>query len=233
MKHFLPGLLLMLFPLLTEGQNIQIGVNIAPTISHRSSQEVSDISPRAESIRISERPIHSFDFGIDIRKKIADRLKIGSGLIYSQKGFANTNLPDTYGNPDLSMMFSIDYVQDYLEIPFFATYDYFQDKKTNAYAMLGINNSMLLRAKNNLIIRSGEVSDEEYQTLTEPYLKNTRIHNVGLLAGTGLLVNVNEKTAIGLEAQMKFMFTPLEETFFGSQRHLFSAGLNFRFVKKL
>lgn len=234
MKHrFLPVLLLVLFPLLSQAQKIEIGVNIAPTISYRFSQSSSEISPRAESIRISERPIHTFDFGIDIRNKITDRIKMGSAFIYSQKGFANTNLPVTYDNSELNKRNSIDYVQDYIEIPFFATYDYFQDKKINAFVIMGINNSILLNAKNNLIIKAGEVSDEDYQTLTTPYLESPKIHNIGLMAGTGLLVHVNAKTAIGLEAQTKFMFTPLEETFFATQRRLFSAGLNFRFVKKL
>jgi len=233
MKHrFLP-VLLILFPLLSQAQKIEIGINIAPTISYRFSQPSSEISSRAESIRIAERPIHTFDFGIDIRNKITDRIKIGSALVYSQKGFANTNPPATYNNSELSKMNSIDYVQDYIEIPLFATYDYFQDKKINAFAMVGINNSILLNAKNNLIVKAGEVSDEDYKTLTAPYLKSSKIHNIGMIAGTGLLVNVNDKTAIGLEAQTKFMFTPLEEIFFATQRRLFSAGLNFRFIKKL
>jgi hypothetical protein len=234
MKHrFLPVLLLVFFPLLSQAQKIEIGINVAPTISHRFSQPNDPIDPRAESIRIAERPMHTFDFGIDVRSKINNRLKIGSALIYSQKGFANTNLPATYDNPDLNKMNSIDYVQDYLEIPLFATYDYFQDKKINAYALAGINNSLLFNAKNNLIIKSGEVSNEDYETLTTPYLQSSKIHNIGMIAGTGVLVNVNDKTAIGLEAQTKFMFTPLEETFFNTQRHLFSMGLNFRFIKKL
>lgn len=234
MKHrFLPVFLLILFPLLSQAQKIEIGINILPTISYRFSQPSSKISSRAESIRIAERPVHAFDFGIDIRNKITNRIKIGSALMYSQKGFANTNLPATYDNSALNKMNSIDYVQDYLEIPFFATYDYFQDKKINAFVMAGINNSILLNAKNNVIIKAGEVSDEDYETLKEPYLKTPKIHNFGMVAGTGILVNVNEKTAIGLEAQTKFMFTPLEETFFATQRRLFSAGINFRFIKKL
>ncbi len=234
MEHrFLLFLVVALFPLLSQAQKIEIGVNVAPTISFRFSQPSDHISARAESIRISERPVHTFDFGIDVRSKITNRLKIGAALIYSQKGFANTNLPATYDIPDLSKMHSIDYVQDYLEIPFFATYDYFKDKKISAYGLLGINNSLLFNAKNNVIIKSGNISDEDYQTLAAPYLQSSKIHNIGMMAGTGVLVNVNDKTAIGLEAQTKFMFTPLEETFFATHRHLFSMGLNFRFVRKL
>ena len=234
MKHrFLLFLALALFPLLTWAQKIEIGVNVAPTISYRFSQPSSHISPRAETIRIAERPIHTFDFGIDFRSKITRRLKIGTAFFYSQKGFANTNLPATYDIPGLNKIHSIDYVQDYVEIPFFVTYDYFQDKKISAYGLAGINNSLLFNAKNNVIIKSGEISDENFQILAAPYLQSSNIHNIGMMAGTGVLVNVNEKTAIGLEAQTKFMFTPLEETFFATQRHLFSVGLNFRFVRKL
>ena len=234
MKHrFLLFSVLALFPLLSRAQKIEIGINVAPTISYRFAQPSGHISPRAESIRISERPVHTFDFGIDIRSKVNNRLKIGAALIYSQKGFANTNLPATYDIADLNKMHSIDYVQDYLEIPFFATYDYFQDKKISAYGLLGINNSLLFNAKNNVIIKSGKISDENYQTLATPYLQSLKTHNTGMVAGTGVLVNVNDKTSIGLEAQTKFMFTPLEETFFATHRHLFSVGLNFRFVKKL
>lgn len=234
MKHrFLPVLFLIFFPLLSWAQKIEIGVNISPTISYRSSQPSSKIDPRAETIRIAERAVHTFDFGIDIRNKVTNKLKLGTALLYSQKGFANTNLPATYNNAALNKMNSTDYVQDYLEIPFFATYDYFQDKKISAFVIAGFNNSILLNAKNNVIIKAGEVSIEDYELLREPYLRNTKIHNIGMVAGTGVLVNVNEKTAIGLETQTKFMFTPLEEVFFATQRRLFSVGLNFRFIKML
>lgn len=182
--------------------------------------------------------MHSFDFGIDIRTRINSRFKIGTGLFYSQKGFSNVHVASAYQQPTLSRAYVIDFMQDYLDIPFFITYSLAQNNQFEWYTLAGVNNSLLLRERNKVAVRSAEQSGREVPEavqaqLQPPYLQASRAHGLGMLGGIGVRASVDDKTSIGLEALSKFMFTPLNDLTSDSQRRSYTLGLNFRFVRAL
>ncbi|MGB3584934.1 MAG: outer membrane beta-barrel protein [Tunicatimonas sp.] len=208
------------------------GVNIAPSISHRLPQ-TKTLPAREESVRSGERPMHTFDFGIDFRTAINDHWYVGTALLYSQKGFANTNVAIPYPDIRVSRAHIIDFIQNYLEIPFFVTRTVFKNNRFQLYPMVGVTNSLLLSEKNRVAVRGGEVDKEVEEALSKPYLRTKQVHNIGLLGGFGIQASVDPKTFIGLEAQTKFMLSPLADISSQSQRNLYSVGLNFRFVRTL
>ena len=246
------GLLLLASFLIAQtiwAQEITWGVNIAPSISYRIPQY--PVSPLAEGAQIGEKPMHTFDFGIDVRAAItsrgaastgdpargaASRWAIGSAVLYSQKGMSNSYVGAVYGNPSLSPAYLIDFVQDYLEIPFFLSYSLPSKGAVEWYGLAGITNSLLLREHNRVATRnslSAEVSAEIETLLKKPYLAASQRHNLGLMGGWGVKIKVDDKTAIGVEALGKLMLTPLQDRASDSQRHQYSVGLNFRFIRTL
>lgn len=225
-------LFLYFSPSLLCAQNVLWSLNIAPGISYRIGQ-TQNISEHTESTQIGEEAMYVFDFGIDLRTKISDRLSLGTGIYYSQKGFSNTHVAAVYRDPQLSRRYLLDFVQDYLDIPFYLSYSLIKNEKIEFYPLLGVNNSLLLSEKNSVTASSGEISEESMHTLSQPYLKSTQLHNLGMISGIGILGIVDAKTAIGLEAINKVMFSPLADTFTDSRRYLYSFNLNFKFVRKI
>lgn len=232
MKKLILFVLISFLHISVWAQGFHWGLNVAPGISYRIGQ-THDITDYAQSVQIGEEAMYVFDFGMDMRKDITERLSIGTGIFYSQKGFSNTHVAAAYDDPHLSRRYILDFVQNYLEVPFYFTYSVFQNEQFEFYPMLGINNSMLLSEKNSITTTSGEMSEETMKTLSQPYLSSTKLHNLGVLGGVGIMGAVDSKTAIGLEAIGKVMLTPLEDQFTATQRHLYSFNLNFKFVRKI
>lgn len=236
MKIFLLFSCLVLITPLALAQETTWSVNVTPTISYRIPQVPAD--PLTETIQSGEEAMHSFDFGVDIRTSISGRWMIGTGLFYSKKGFSNLHVAAAYNQPTLSRAYVVDFMQDYLDIPFFVTYTIKENDKFQWYTIGGITNSLLLREKNDVAIRSaelsfGEVPDAIQELLQQPYLRASRAHSFGALGGVGVRARVDDKTFIGLEALGKVMLTPLLDNTSGSQRHQYAMGLNFRFVRSL
>ena len=220
-------------------QEITWGINISPSISYRIPQYPA--SPLVEGAQIGEKPMHTFDFGVDVRAAItsrgaATRWAIGAAILYSQKGMSNSYVSAVYGNSSLSPAYLIDFVQDYLEIPFFLSYSLPSKGALQWYGLAGVTNSLLLREHNRVATRNGlsaEVSPEIEALLKKPYLAASQRHNLGLMGGWGIKAQVDTKTAIGVEALGKVMLTPLQDRVSNSQRHQYSVGLNFRFIRTL
>lgn len=217
---------------LSWAQGVSWGLNIAPGISYRIAQS-QPLTDHAQSIQNGEKAMHVFDFGLDLRKNITPRLSIGTGIFYSQKGFSNTHVAAVYQDPSLSRRYILDFVQDYLEVPFFISYNVYQNEQIQFYPLLGINNSLLLHEKNSVASTSGEFNEETLERLSKPYLSRSNLHNVGIIGGVGIMGAVDPKTAIGLEALGKVMFTPLTDRFSNTHRHLYSLNLNFKFIRKI
>ncbi len=240
MKQILLSLLLSLlvgifseaFYFSALAQKTTWSINIAPSISYRLPQ-TRTLPANVESVRNGEQPMHTFDFGIDFRTAINDHWYVGTALLYSQKGFSNTHVDVPYPNVRLSRTYLIDFIQNYLEIPFFITRTVYQSDKFKLYPLVGITNSLLIDEKNRVAARSGEISEEVEQNLSEPYLRMRQVHNLGILGGFGIQANVDPKTYIGLEAQSKVMLSPVSDLSSQSIRNLYSLGLNFRFIRTL
>lgn len=233
MKHFLIITGLLLAAQLAMAQQTTWSVNVTPTISYR----IAKLSPIDASVRNGERPGHSFDFGVQLRTQLSERIALGTGLLYARRGFSNLQVAAPYQRP-LSRSYLIDFVQDYLDIPLFLTYNLAQNDQFQWYALGGINNGVLLRERNNVVLRSAEqtvreVPAEVQELLEKPYLGAARQHSMGILAGFGVRARVDAKTFIGLEAISKVMLTPLQDYASGTQRRSYTLGLNFRFVRTL
>jgi len=229
-------LLLVCFSFLVanvHAQQLQWGLNIAPGISYRIPQ-FSSVSPEATAIQNGEEAMYVFDFGLDLRKSISSRINFGTGVFYSQRGFSNTRIAAIYDDPGLSRRYLVDFVQDYLEIPFFLTYDVTQQDKFAFYVLAGVTNSLLIHSKNVVSATSGEeVNEATLQRLSDPYLKNKHIHNFGTMAGFGVLTEVDDKTNLGVELLGKVMTSPILDQVSHTRRHLYSLNVNFRFVRKI
>ncbi|WKN29858.1 outer membrane beta-barrel protein [Porifericola rhodea] len=232
MKKFIPLLSLILFALPVSAQELSWSLHVAPGISYRLAQQQA-LSDYAQTVQLGEKSMYVFDFGFGLQKSVSKRLDIATAINYSQKGFSNIHVSAVYQASDLNRRYTIDFVQDYLELPFYLTYSVMQNDKFELYPLLGITNSLLLYEKNKVSTRSGEASAETIQLLSQPYLKSKVQHNLGAIGGIGIEGKVDPQTAIGLEAISKIMLTPLEDHFSQSRRYLYSFNLNFKFVRKI
>ena len=233
MKNLLPLIGLLLSAPLAVAQQTTWSVNVTPTISYRIAQ----LSPADESVRNGEKPNHSFDFGLQMRTRLSDRIYLGTGLLYARRGFSNLHVAAPYQRP-LSRGYMIEFVQDYLDIPFFLTYTIAQNDQFQWYTLGGINNGLLLHERNEVSVRTYEqtvrkVPAEVQEVLQEPYLGASRLHTLGVVAALGVRARVDAKTFVGLEAITKVMLTPLQDYASGTQRRPYTLGLNFRFVRTL
>lgn len=220
------------FVFTAQAQQTTWGINIAPTVSYRLPQTQA-LPSRVESVRNGERAMHTFDFGIDFRAAINEHWSVGTAILYSQKGFSNIHVATAYPDIRLPRTYLIDFIQNYLEIPFFLTRTVYKSDKFRVYPLLGITNSLLISEKNRVAVRDGEISEEVQKQLTQPYLQTENFHNVGVLGGLGIQASVDPKTYVGIEAQTKVILSPLIDTSSQSLRNLYSVGLNFRFVRRL
>lgn len=237
MKHFLLAFIWVVTIPATFAQTTTWSINVMPTFSYRLSA-INPISPLAETIQNGEAPMHSFDFGVDIRTRFRSRFMIGAGLFYSQKGFSNVHVASAYQQPTLSRAYLLDFMQDYLDIPLFITYTIAQNEKFEWYVLGGVNNSLLLRERNKVAVRSaelsaGEIPEEVSEQLHRPYLRASSAYSVGMLSGVGVRAKVDDRTSIGLEGLSKYVFTPLEDLTSDSQRRPYALGLNFRFIRTI
>ncbi len=232
MKQLLLLFLLMGIVGSAVAQETTWSVNIAPSISYRLPQTRS-LPAKVETVRNGEKPMYTFDFGIDFRTGINKNWSVGTALLYSQKGFSNNYVDIAYPDIRVPQPYIIDFIQNYLEIPFFVTRKILENDKFQLYPMVGITNSLLLSEKNRVAVRGGEIDKELEKSLTEPYLRTRQIHNVGILGGFGIQASVDPKTYIGLETQAKVILSPLTDITSQSERNLYSLGLNFRFVRTL
>ena len=221
----------LIIPFLSNSQVFEFGLHVTPSLSYRISSN-SQNNPNAQSIEIGEKGIYTFDFGVDLKRSLGTRWKIGTGLLYSQKGFANNNVGAIY-QLDFPEISHIDYVQDYLEVPLFLNYLINPGEKLEYYASLGITNAFLLNDKNNVIFRSQLIADKDYTKLQEPYLNSNGIYHFGIRWGMGTQFSIDEKYSFGLEPIFKLSFTELEESRFETSRKLISLGLDFRFIKRI
>lgn len=217
---------------LAFGQKYEAGINVGPSISYRTSAEGDD--PVAVSIQNGEEGIYTFDFGLDLRRTFSKKIKAGIGIWYSQKGFSNTNIGITYDDLTLfHKVVQIDFIQNYVEVPIMAYYKLNKTTGSDLYAFLGYNNSVLFSQKNNVILRSGEMNNEELDRLSEPYLENSTRYSPGFLVGFGWQKPIDDKHCFGLEPVFKMLLSPLREDRFMTHRKLYSFVLNFRFIRKL
>ncbi len=233
MKYFLSLTGLLFLAQVTVAQHTTWSVNVTPTISYR----IAELSSDDESVRNGERPSHMFDFGLQLRTQLSDRMYLGTGLMYAQRGYANTYVAGPYQRP-LDRGYTIDFIQDYLDIPFFLTYNIAQNDQFQWYTLGGINNGILLRERNEVSVRAyeqtvREVPADVQEMLKEPYLGASRQYNLGLIVGFGVRARVDAKTFVGLEAISKLIVTPLQDYISGTQRRSYTIGLNFRFVRTL
>ena len=237
MKFFLLTVCFVITTSFVLAQTTTWSVNINPTVSYRIAP-VPTSSPQAETIQSSEKAIHTFDFGLDIRTQLNKRFSLGAGLYYSKKGFSNTRAAVVYNQPGLHSTYVVDFLQDYLDIPLFITYTLAEQKKLKWYALVGINNSLLLHEKNEIGVRSAEFSTRDIPPatralLSQPYLQAAQPYGIGIVGGWGVTAQVDCRTLVGLEALGKGMLTPVEDVVSGSERRSYAVGLNFRFVRKL
>lgn len=236
-SHFLGMRLVILLLLLVIcvhafGQKYEMGINVGPAISYRTAADSGD--PIAISIQNGEKGIYTFDFGLDLRRTLSNKLKVGIGVWYSQKGFSNTNVGITYDDLTLfNKVVQIDFIQNYIEVPLLIYYKLNKTADSHLYTFLGYNNSVLFSQKNNVIFRIGEINKEEFDHLSEPYLENSTRYNPGILLGFGWQRPIDDKYSFGLEPGFKILLSPLKEDRFMTHRKLYSLVLNFRFVRKL
>ena len=231
MRSLLPVCFLALSAQLI-GQEYEMGINVGPSISYRTSVESTD--PIAVSIQNGEEGIYTFDFGLDLRRSLSDKFTVGIGLWYSQKGMSNTNVGITYDDLSLfNKVVQIDFIQNYIELPFLVYYKINRTNAFNLYTFLGYNNSILFSQKNNIILRSGEMNKGEFERLNEPYLENLTRYNPGFIVGFGWQKPIDENYSFGLEPAFKMLLSPLREERFMTNRKLYSLVLNFRFIRKL
>jgi len=232
MRRILPFILLC-FTTNSFAQLVEVGLNVAPTISYRTADTRGLDDPFVSTTRVGEEPIYTFDFGFDFIYKLKERWMVGFGLRYSQKGLANRNVMATYNDFTLDEISHIDFVQDYIELPMFARRQVKDLGKFNFYGMLGLNHSFLITQKNNIILKPGAILESEINELQAPYLKNSSDYNFGLIGGVGFSVEIDERYNFALEPIAKYMISRLREKKFGTTRNLYSLGLNFKFVRKL
>ena len=232
MKKTLLYAVLSLSTILVKGQDIEWSLNVAPGISYRIPQS-SSLNTQAASIQFGEKAMYVFDFGVDIRKSLTPRVRFGTGVLYSQKGFSNNNVAAAYSGLTLNRRYLVDFIQNYIEIPFFLSYDLIQSDQLRFYALAGVNNSLLVNDKNSVTVTKGEASEEIVKRLEEPYLQNKVLHNFGTLAGLGVTTTVDSKTSLGVELIGKLIASPLYDQVSNTRRHLYSLNMNFRFIRKL
>ncbi|MGB3851230.1 MAG: porin family protein [Tunicatimonas sp.] len=233
MKHFLSLAVLLFAASLTWAQPTTWSVNVTPTISYR----LSNLSPVDEAVRNGECSVHAFDFGLQVRTPLTNRLSLGTGLMYARRGFANLNVAAPY-QPALIRGYAVEFVQDFIDLPFFLTYSFAQNERFQWYTLGGVVNGLLLRERNTVTARTYERNPQEIpsdvqELLEKPYLGASRQHSLGVLGGFGVRARVDAKTFVGLETISKVMLTPLQDYASGTQRRSYTLGLNFRFVRTL
>jgi len=122
MLRFLTAFYFLLSGFTSFAQNWELAINVIPTASYRF-QSLHSQDELANSIANAEQGIYTFDFGLDLQRPITPRFNLGIGLLYSQKGLANVNPGITYGDLALNEVAQVEFVQDYLEITLFLSFN--------------------------------------------------------------------------------------------------------------
>lgn len=202
----------LLISTVTFGQGIkELQVVVNPTFSTRYLDADKSFKDAFDE---SEKGMISYDVGALIYPIAKKRFALGTGLIYSRKGYiwAKYTGRDLNGN---TFPVKITETINFLEIPIRVTYHLGDDSK--AYLVGGLTNDIFLSSK-------VKVTDGSYQ----PNEPEKRKYNLGVNIGFGYDFKVSESLTIGVEPNIKLQSMPYlaTVTLTEAKRYLYTIGLS-------
>jgi hypothetical protein len=209
-------LFICLVPLVLKAQQVELGFNAGPALSHRYLQ--SGLKEFKELLNASERPILGYRLGLDVVLRPRATWQVGTGLMYNLRGFSShLMLTDINGNASDSR---VGMHLHYLEVPVFLKYRFGVREKQNFYALAGINNTFFLT--NVMAVKEGP-----YMVLVEEG-GEFRKYNAGAVIGLGLRRQFTDKVSVEAGPQATLQFENLYQRRTPANRYLYTLGLNLR-----
>ena len=196
-------LLLGQFAQSQEQNKFSFNIQLGPQVSYRTLTTSFPIS--SETFTWSDNPRLSFSGGLVAFCKISDKMELGSGIIYSGKGYkVTTHLPDDIipVNPVPEKIKSL-FKFHYLDIPILFVYNF----KNYDRIQLSIQTGLVL----NYLIRINSVHREYYKSdPTElrchiEELAGQRRFNLSSKIGLGLTYVVSERINLELVPSFDYL----------------------------
>jgi len=200
----------LIFSRTTYGQVIkELQIIINPTYSTR----LLDTKKEAREVwNKEEKGMISYDAGILICPFTKNRISIGTGLIYSRKGYVWSDRTGQDINTGDPVHIKITETVNYLEIPIKLTY-YLSDK-SKTYLISGISNDIFLSSK-------VKVTNDP----TTPTQYDIRRYNLGINIGLGHNFKISESMKVGVEPNIKFQTMNYIDKDTPAKRYLYTIGL--------
>lgn len=192
-------LILLILPVIGFGQVeyktrgfASIGLTFAPTICYRTLSYSSSNQWIADQRDAKEVANFGFNAGITTHFFINDKLKIETGLLYSRKSTKTKfeELQWTDPDPSLPIKSKTIYHFHYFGLPVIVNYKFFEKKKLNLYAAMGLVPDLFFEKRTKVVVEYSTGDDDSY---TSPERIGYSKINLDIVIGAGMEYLLSER----------------------------------------
>lgn len=183
---------------------------VTPTFSNRYL--TAPTRDFAQSYNQFEKGMFSFDAGVLVVPFRVKNIRIGTGLIYSRKGFVWADFKGRDLDGGQAVHIKVKEVLHFLEIPIQFTYAF--PRHHHTYFVAGLLNDILISSK--------MITNLPFN----PYVYEKRRYNLGVNLGIGYNFRISNTLVMAIEPNIKFQSMPYLEKKTPARRYLYTAGVS-------
>ena len=201
---------ILFLPELGQAQGLRklesIGLVFSPGISYRTLNYSSSIQWVASLRNNEELPAFGFMAGATIHYRLTNRLKIETGILYSDMGIQTRFKDLTWVTPDEGFPIRTKTVFHYgsIRAPIKVNYQLFEHNKLKLYAVMGLSTNVFINKRTKVVT---EYPDGHSSSHTSSKHAGYSIFGVDLIVGTSVEYQVSKRIYFRLEPNLNYAMT--------------------------
>ena len=218
----------------SPGKLESIGLIVSPNISYRTLSFSSPNQWIADRRNSEELPGFGFMVGATIHYRITDRIRIETGILYSDMSIRTADTDLTWVTPNDAFPIQTKTVFHYgsIRVPFKVNYRLYEHNKLNVYAVMGLSTNLFINKRTEVVT---EYPDRHSDSHTSSKHVGYSIFGLGLTAGAGVEYQFSRRIYSRLEPSLNYSVTSAVVDK-GSKEYFYSfgimAGFFYRFGNK-
>jgi len=221
---------ILFFPELGFGQTQglrkfeSIGLVFSPSISYRTLNYSSSNQWVARLRDNEELPSFGFMAGATIHYRLTSRIKIETGILYSDMGIKTKfkDLTWVTADEDFPLRTKTVFHHGSIRVPIKVNYQLFEHNKLKLYAVMGLSTNLFINKSTKVVT---EYSDGHASSHTSSKHAGYSIFNVGLIVGTGVEYELSKRVYSRLEPNLIYSITSASVDK-ESNEYFYSLGIN-------
>ena len=171
---------------------------------------------------------YRLDNGLLIKNKISNKIKLGTGIIESRKGFKIENYLILNDEGIAYRSGTANVIYKFIEVPLSLDYVLETPKRLKPYFSVGFSNQFIFKYKfltipeRDIILSRGELHEQ-----------GLRRYNIGLIGQIGFFKDVSDKLDVGFDIGGNYSLLKISRHKDASNIHLYTFDLGLNIIYKL